>query len=224
MWASYYQLLLAQQDVHPRRLLDVCCGTGIVTEILAKEGYQLTGIDLSEPMIAEAKRKAIEAGLNIRYEATDAAEFELHQKFDAAYSFFDSLNYITDLGQLRKAIHRVSKHLLPGGSFIFDLNTSYAFESKMFDQQDTRPRTRVKYNWVGDYNPSSRIIEVAMEFWVEGEKLTETHIQRAHRPEEIEEMLLEAGFVELRCLDSYTLNPPRKKSDRVHWCALLPER
>jgi len=220
MWASYYELLLAHQEVRPRRLLDVCCGTGTLTEYFAKEGFQMAGVDLSAPMIVEAKRKAEANGLNIQYLAEDAATFKLGGKFDAAYSFFDSLNYITDLGHLKRAILNVSEHLQPGGSFIFDLNTAYAFEASLFDQQDTRARTRVKYNWVGEYDKTSRIIRVAMEFWVDGERFNEVHVQRAHRPEEIEAMLFDAGFVDLRCYDSYTLNPPRKKSDRVHWCAL----
>lgn len=222
MWASYYRLLLAHQGVEPIRILDVCCGTGTLTQSLARDGFQMAGFDLSSTMINEAKAKAAEAGLDIWYEIADAAEVDLAARFDAAYSFFDSLNYITDLARLRMAIERVYAHLDRGGSFIFDLNTAYAFEAKMFDQQDTRAKQRVKYNWVGEYDKSSRIIKVAMEFWVDGEKVTETHVQRAHRPEEIEELLLNAGFVDLRCYDSYTLNPPRKKSDRVHWCAIKP--
>lgn len=222
MWAGYYQLLLAQQGVRPTRVLDVCCGTGILTEMLSSEGYAMTGFDISEPMIQEARRKASAAGLEIRYEVADAAEVDLGERFEAAFSFFDSLNYITDLARLRQSVERVYAHLEPGGSFVFDLNTAYAFEARLFDQQDTRPRTRVKYNWVGQYDRSSRIIEVAMEFWVDGEKVVETHVQRAHRPEEIEGMLFDAGFTDLRCYDSYTLDRPHKRSDRVHYAVLKP--
>jgi len=219
MWVDYYRLLLEQLEAHPKRLLDVCCGTGNVAERLTDHGFIVAGIDLSPTMIEEARRKATEQSWDIRYEAADAAEFDLGETFDGAYSFFDSLNYITDLGHLQRALNRVAAHLTPGGTFVFDLNTAYAFEQRMFDQQDTRKKARVQYNWVGNYDEPSRIIRVQMEFWVEGIRVTEEHVQRAHRQEEMQELLERAGFGEIRVYDSYTLDPPRRRSDRNHYTA-----
>jgi len=220
MWLSYYQLLLAQQEVYPEKLLDVCCGTGTLCEKIAALGYSVAGIDLSAAMIERARAKAKELELDIRYEAVDAAEFDLGERFEAAYSFFDSFNYITDLGHLQKALHRIAHHLKPGGSLVFDLNTSYAFEEKMFDQEDRRKKSPIQYKWKGDYNPTSRIIHVTMDFWIDGENFQEVHVQRAHSQEEIFEMLKVAGFHQIACYDSYTLEPPRKRSDRIHFTAI----
>ncbi len=222
-WASYYQLLLAQMDVAPVSLLDVCCGTGTVAEMLADEGYVVTGFDLSEPMVIEARRKAAESGRPIGYEVADARTFDLGLRFDGAFSFFDSLNYIVEPEGLRAAVARVAAHLVPGGSFVFDLNTAFAFEAKMFDQRETRSTAPIRYWWEGHYDPSSRLIRVDMEFERDGERFYETHVQRAHPDEEVREALEAAGFVEVRAYDSYTLDPPRKRSDRVHYTALVPE-
>lgn len=222
MWAGYYQLLLAQQGISPKRLLDVCCGTGTLAQMFAAEGYEVVGVDLSEPMIVEARAKALKRGLNIRYEVGDAANFRLETTFEGAYSFFDSLNYITEPKHLREAIVNVAKHIEPGGSFIFDLNTAYAFEERMFDQTDLRKKARIQYDWRGEYDQSTRIIEVHMNFWRDGERFTECHVQRAHTDEEVREFLQLAGFENVRCFDSYTLDPPREKSDRVHYAAILP--
>lgn len=219
-WLDYYLLLLEQQQIHPQEVLDVCCGTGTLTEMMARRGFRMAGFDLSAPMIAEARRKAQEAGLEIRYEVSDAAELELGQTFEAAYSFFDSLNYITDPARLREAIRRVGRHVRPGGSFVFDLNTAYAFEQKMFDQQDTRQKSRVRYLWTGEYDPETLIIRVGMEFWVDGVKSTETHVQRAHPMEEVVDMLDDAGFGQIMVYDSYTLDRPRRRSDRIHFTAV----
>lgn len=220
MWVSYYLLLLSQQDVHPKRILDVCCGTGTMCELLDNEGFQMTGFDLSKPMIEVAREKALLHLKHIRYECMDAASFDLGEKYDAAFSFFDSLNYITDPANLRSAIKRVARHLKPGGSFIFDLNTAYAFEANLFDQKNKAPKAKVKYEWKGDWDPDRKIIRVEMKFWKDGIEFDEVHVQRAHTDEEIRAMLAEAGFEQVRVYDSYSLNGPRAKSDRVHYTAI----
>lgn len=221
MWVSYYLLLLAQQDVHPKRILDVCCGTGVMCELLDFEGFQMAGFDLSESMIAKARHKALDKGLAIRYEVANAADFDMGETYDAAFSFFDSLNYIVDPNQLAATFHRVAAHLPPGGSWIFDLNTEYAFETQMFDQQHLKKGSPVRYRWKGDYDREARLIHVHMTFWVDGQEVEEVHVQRAHSDEEVRAMLADAGFVQVRCFHSYTLSPPRYASDRVHYSAVL---
>lgn len=220
MWSGYYLLLLSQQGVKPKRILDVCCGTGVVTEMLHREGFQMAGVDLSAPMIEEARRKAAKKKLPIRYECQDAAEIDLGETFDAAYSFFDSLNYITDPERLAMAIKRVAAHLEPGGSFIFDLNTDFAFEQQMFDQKQTNARAKVRYDWRGHWDPIRRIIRVEMKFWRGGEEFYEEHVQRAHSDEEIRAMLFDAGFMDVCSYHSYTLDRPRRTSDRIHYTAI----
>lgn len=220
MWVSYYLLLLSQQDAHPKKLLDVCCGTGTMALMLNSEGFEVTGFDLSPGMIEAAREKAAKKGKKIRFEIADAAEVHLGETYQAAYSFFDSLNYITDPERLRQAFYRVADHLEPGASLIFDLNTAYAFEAKLFDQKNKNPKTSVLYDWKGDWDPASRLIRVDMKFWKDGVEVDEVHRQRAHSDEEVRSMLSEAGFVEVRAYDSYTLNPPRKKSDRLHYTAI----
>jgi SAM-dependent methyltransferase len=220
MWAGYYRLLLAQLGSSPKTLLDVCCGTGTLAELLACDGFTVTGFDVSAPMVAEAVRKAKEKGLNIEYRVSNAAELDLGRRFDGAYSFFDSLNYITDPEDLRSAIRRVGEHVEPSGSFIFDVNTAYAFEKRMFDQKDMRKASRLKYEWRGDYDPATRLIEVKMDFWYAGEPFSEVHVQRAYTDDELSSYLDEAGFDVERVYESYTLDPPRAASDRLHYVAV----
>ncbi len=220
MWSGYYQLLLAQLSTRPMTMLDVCCGTGNVAELLAQEGFAVTGFDISKPMIDEARKKAKEKGLDIEYHVADAARLDLKRQFDAAYSFFDSLNYITEPEHLAKAIKKVGEHTKTGGSFIFDVNTAYAFEKKMFDQQDTRKNTRLKYKWRGAYDPSTRLIRVSMDFWLEGREFHEEHVQRAYTDEELRSFLTDAGFEVAHVYESYTLDRPRAASDRLHYVAI----
>lgn len=223
MWASYYRLLLASHHLNPETLLDVCCGTGSVAEFLADDGYIVEGFDLSEAMIAEARRKEESAQRGITYHVADATRLDLGKKFDSAYSFFDSLNYITTLEGVTQAIIGVGRHLVDDGSLIFDVNTAYAFEEKMFDQKDMRKRAAIQYDWKGNYDPESRIIRVDMKFWRDGEEFEEVHVQRAHSDEEIREALRLAGFAQVRAYDSYTLDPVHRKSDRVHYVVKMAQ-
>jgi SAM-dependent methyltransferase len=223
MWTGYYLLLLSQQDVHPKTILDVCSGTGTMCEMLHAEGFRLAGVDLAPGMIAEARRKAEKKKLPIRYEVGDAARFDMGETYDAALSFFDSLNNILDPDDLQSAFHRVFAHLNPGGSFIFDLNMAYAFEERMFDQEHLNPRSKLRYTWVGDYDPGTRIITVRMKFWYGGQEFDEVHRQRAYAKDEVFEMLERAGFTDLRAYHSYTLDRPRPKSDRLHFTAIRPK-
>ena len=120
----------------------------------------------------------------------------------------------------RRLVHAQAAHLPPGGSFIFDLNLAYAFEQKMFNQQGMSKSSKVRYRWRGDYDPQTCIIQVNMQFWVGEQHFTETHNQRAYEIEEVVDLLDEAGFRDIRVFESYTLNPPREKSDRVHFACV----
>lgn len=221
MWTSYLLLLFAKQGVKPRKLLDVCCGTGSMCHLLADEEFDMTGFDLSEGMIEEARLKdryRQAAGKKpTRFEVADAATVNLGETYEAAYSFFDSLNYITEPENLQAAFHRVAAHLEPGSSFIFDLNTAYAFEERMFDQQSLKKGAPLRYRWRGNWNPETRIIEVEMKFWANEETFVEVHRQRAYDDAEIRSMLEKAGFTEIEWFHSYTLEKPRDASDRVHY-------
>ena len=219
MWTSYYLLLLAHQNVRPKKVLDVCCGTGTMCELLVDEGMAMAGFDLSGPMIEEARRKAARKGLEIRYEVADARTVEMGDEYEAAFSFFDSLNNILEPEGVFRSFQRVAAHLPSGGSWIFDLNTAYAFEEEMFDQR-SGGRSKLRYDWKGTYDKASRIITVDMKFWRDGEAFSEVHRQRAHPKDEIVAMLAEAGFGEVRTFHSYTLNPVRLKSDRIHYACI----
>lgn len=222
MWVGYYLLLLSHQDVHPRTVLDVCCGTGTMCEMLTEENLHASGFDLAPGMIAAARQKAAQKKLDIRYEVADASTFEMGATYDAALSFFDSLNNILQPGKLLSAFEHVYRHLNPGGSFVFDLNTAFAFQEQMFDQRQLRKNAKLRYDWVGHWDPDTREIRVDMDFWYRNQHFREVHRQRAYEREEVESMLEEAGFVEIRAFHSYTLNPPRPTSDRLHYTAIKP--
>ncbi len=216
MWVGYLKLLWANFDVKPKEVLEVCCGTGKLCRLLALDDYEATGVDISESMVEEGNKIAKKNGLYIRLYCQDAAEMKLGRKFDAAFSFFDSLNYLADPLRCARAIARTAEHLKPGGLFAFDVNTPYAFEQRMFDQEDMRPQIKVRYSWKGDWDADAKICNVKMKFWVGTTAFEEVHTQRAHSIDELTGWMSDAGFVSIRCYDAFTLDPPRGRSDRIH--------
>ena len=220
MWTDYYLLLLLQQEVEPETILDVACGTGAMSLRLASRDYKVTGFDLSSQMIERAVQNAELYGYGINFFTADASKFKTNQKFDAALSFFDSLNYITDPSEFHQSFKQVAMHLKAGGSYIFDLNTEYAFEADLFTQSEHKKSAKIQYDWVGDYDPQSRLIRVTMDFNYQGTEFREVHMQRAYSDDEVMDALGDAGFYKIQCYDAFTLNPPRRHSDRVHYAAI----
>ncbi len=107
------------------RVLDVCCGTGDLSRVLAAHGYRVTGIDGSEEMLRFAREQTRGAEFCL----ADARRFSIGSRFDAALSTYDSLNHVLDPEELESAFASVRRALVPGGLFVFDMNTEESFET-----------------------------------------------------------------------------------------------
>lgn len=123
-WEYYLYELLKENNIGTdSTIADLGCGTGTVTRMLDKEGYDILGIDLSEDMLSIASEKTYESGQQIIYSCQDMREFELPYEVDAFVSIGDSMNYITTNDDLCDVFKCVKNGLKPGGIFIFDLKT-----------------------------------------------------------------------------------------------------
>ena len=224
-WVRYVQELMDRYRLRVKSVLDLACGTGNVAMRLAQMGYDVWGVDISAPMIAEAKRKAQEAGLDVHYEVQDAAQLQLPTQFDLVLSLFDSLNYILSPENLQEAFRRVYAHLRSGGAFIFDVNTEYALREGLFDQDNLGSRRRLLYRWKSRYDEETRTCTVEMEFCLRNEAgevvqhFVEVHRQRAYGLDELHTMLRNAGFDYARAFHAYTLRPPNATTDRAFFVA-----
>jgi ubiquinone/menaquinone biosynthesis C-methylase UbiE len=225
-WLSRIEKAVRERGKTPRSALDVACGTGIATILLARRGYSpVVGVDLSTEMIRIARTKAM-AALNprehtIHFEVQNAATLDLGKdnKFDLVISMFDSLNYILNPDDLRSAFRHVYAQVASGGIFAFDMNSLYALSHDLFTQTSlTGP---VQHIWTAHWDREARLCRVEMEFAIEdaqtGEMrhFTETHLQRAYTVPEITDWLTEAGFTAIECFGNYGTRPPGPKSDRL---------
>jgi SAM-dependent methyltransferase len=109
-----------------RDLLDLCCGTGVLARHFLEHDYQVTGLDLSEAMLAYARQNTPEYLVSgqVKYIQADASHFSLQGRFGLVVSTFDALNHLPDETALLGCFESVRPLLVEGGSFIFDLNTA----------------------------------------------------------------------------------------------------
>jgi SAM-dependent methyltransferase len=221
-WVDYVERLWRIHSVTPRRVLDLACGTGTVSILLAKRGYQVVGVDRSEPMLAEARRKAAAAGVDIQFYCQNAAELKLKDKFDACICLYDSLNYILDDESLLAAFRGVRRSLRPEGMFLFDLNSLYSFQMELFSQASS-PGATVGYDWHSHFDPTCRVADIQMHFEPpNGAPFDIVHYERAYLVEEILSLLRKARFRLVEMYDAYSLLPPGRYSERIFYLAQKP--
>lgn len=98
---------------HPLRVLDVGCGTGFLTLLLAELGHQAEGLDIAEPMLERARAKAEAAGLDVRFFSGDAEH--LTEIEDARYDLVVERHVIWTLPDPAGALREWRRVLAPGG-------------------------------------------------------------------------------------------------------------
>lgn len=221
-WLKYINQILVTFEGVPEKVLDLCCGTGRVSMMLAEQGFKVSGIDISSGMIQLAKRNSQKKGLDIDFHVQDASCFSMPDRYDLVISLFDSLNYILDIKALQQCFNRVADHLAPDGLFIFDMNTELALAAGLFNQNNKGSKTRLIYNWKSSYNYETGICAVEMDFEYgreHGKKIQIVHHQRAYDLGDIASMLVTAGFDILAVYDAYNFRRVSAKSDRVFFVA-----
>ena len=122
---TFFERLCAREHVQPHLVLDLACGTGSLSMLLAEHGYRVIGADLSEEMLAEAEQKARDLPEDIRpfFICQPMQRLRLAEPADAVICALDSLNYLMRPDDCRKTFRRVYDALKPGGLFVFDINT-----------------------------------------------------------------------------------------------------
>ncbi|EJW98473.1 methyltransferase type 12 [gut metagenome] len=210
-------------------MLELGCGTGTMTELLAEEGYDMIGVDNSEEMLAEAMEKRVESGHDILYLLQDMQEFELYGTVRAVVSVCDSLNYLTEEEDLLQVFRLVNNYLDPGGIFIFDMNTVYKYAEILGDTTIAENREEGSFIWENTFDPESLLNEYALTLFLKREdglyeKSEEIHYQRAYPKERIRALLEKAGLEVLSVYDAYTLSPDRKDSGRLTFIAREKEK
>lgn len=220
-WAGYLTGLLKEHGVNDGLVLDLGCGTGTLTEILAKRGYDMIGVDNSEDMLEIAKDKQEQSGLDILYLLQDMREFELFGTVRAVVSICDSVNYITEEEELRTVFSLVNNYLDPGGIFIFDFNTVHKYRDVLGEQTIAENREEGSFIWDNYYDEEEEINEYDLTLFIREEeglyrKYEETHYQKAYSLAAIVRLISQSGLSFVAAYDAFTRNQPDENSERIY--------
>lgn len=219
---AFYKEILKREGLHPRTAVDLACGTGSVTEILARQGLQITGVDMSEEMLTVAMEKVMDLEQPPRFVCQKLQELRLPKGVDLAVCALDSLDYITDPADCAEAIRRVYKALNPGGIFIFDVNTPEklrAMDGQVFLDEDDD----VYCVWRGEFDEETNICSYGMdlfqrrgEVW---ERSFEEHREYAYSQQQLTQYLKAAGFTHIEVYADRKLEAPGEGEQRIYFKA-----
>ena len=223
-WAGYLTDQLKKRGFSEGIVLDLGCGTGTMTELLAEAGYDMIGVDNAEEMLQEAIEKKMESGHSILYLLQDMEEFELYGTVCAVVSVCDSLNYILEEEDLLQVFRLVNNYMDPGGVFIFDMNTVYKYETVIGNSTIAENREEGSFIWENDYDADTGINTYDLTLFLPREdglyeKDEELHYQKAYPEKKIRELLTAAGLTVEAVYDAYTEDDPRPDSERLTFIA-----
>ena len=220
-WADYLTGLLKEYGVDDGLVLDLGCGTGNMTELLAAEGYDMIGVDNAEEMLEIAMEKRIESGHEILYLLQDMREFELYGTVHAVVSICDSVNYILEEEELLEVFKLVNNYLDPEGIFIFDFNTLYKYSQILGDRTIAESREECSFIWDNYFYEEDNINEYELNLFIQEEddlyrKYQEIHYQKAYRLETIKDLIERSGMEFVTAYDAFTKDDPNDKSERIY--------
>lgn len=200
-FADGYEAIFRRFGMNPHMVLDLGCGTGTLTAMMAKRGYEMIGVEGSPEMLSVAREKAEEAGEDILYLCQDMTEFELYGTVDAAYSSLDSINYLLSEEDVIKTFRWVNNYLLDGALFIFDLNSPYKLKEILGNNTFVNEEDGIFYTWENEYDEESKKCTFYLNLFCEEpggtySRMVEEQQERAYTEEEIRR-LLEASGMEL---------------------------
>lgn len=203
-FVDFYEKEFSADGGEFKILLDLCCGTGTLTWLLAERGYEMIAADASPDMLMQAASKAAEVSVPPLFLCQDASALDLYGTVDAAVCSLDGMNYIPE-SELPEVFHRLHLFVRPGGLLIFDIKTPECFRS--VDGSVSVDETEdMLCLWRAEFDTEENAICYGMDIFSKSGSLwrrdSEEHIEYAHSPERLAELLEIAGFENVRlCCD-----------------------
>ena len=184
------------------RILELCCGTGRLTIPIAKDGYNICGVDYTSSMLEQARIKASKRGLDIQFIEADIRTLKLSEKFDLIFIPFNSIHHLYSNEDLFQAFKTVKNHLTAGGLFLLDCfnpNIQYMLEGAKGEHKIAEYTTDdgrvVLIKQVMRYERRSQINRIEWHYYINGEFNSIQNLDmRMFFPQELDAYLAMSSF------------------------------
>ena len=221
VWGRYIVEKLRANGIDSGYVVDLGCGTGKLTTLLADAGYDMIGIDNSFDMLDMALEREDD---RILYLMQDMREFELYGTVSAVVSVCDSVNYITEEEELEEVFRLVNNYLDPKGIFIFDFNTKYKYQKVLGDRTIAEKRDECSFIWDNYYYEDEEMNEYELTLFIQEKgnlyrKFEEVHLQRAYTLEQMIRLVKKSGLEFVTAYDAFTREQPTDTSERIYMVA-----
>ncbi len=201
-----------------RHFLELATGTGTLAMGLAKKGYFVDALDISEEMLTVAQAKSYEAGVKIKYFHQDMTTFNTRKKYDCIFSLCDGFNYLVEDEDLVNTLDRIYDHLKDDGILIFDVSSQYKLKEVIGDHTFAETFETEAYIWENAYDEASDLLEFTLTLFKKEkgsyQRYEEFHTQRAHRVDDIVS-LSKSKYDCLEILDGDTFDVLNDQSHRI---------
>lgn len=211
---KFIREVLGKKSLEPELILEMACGTGGLTEKLARD-YKIHAFDLSDDMLSVCQNKI--RSKNLKLFKQNMVGFSAPASYDAIFSVGDSLNYLTDEKDFEAAIKSSYDHLNDGGIFIFDLNTEYKF--KNIPPVTVDEVEDVLYLWENIYDEEEKLNTYGVNFFRnikdnDYKRFYEEHLERAYDLSFVKNLLGKTGFKDIEVYDDYEFKEVRDETSR----------
>lgn len=217
-WADFLLEVLDSEKAKAESVLDLACGTGSMSCLLARRGYDVIGVDASAEMLSIAYNKAASIENRPLFLNQDITRLDLYGTVDLAICCLDSLNYLTEPDKVQSLFGRLKYFVNPGGVFLFDVLTQPHMKS-LDGQTFIDENEDVFCVWRAEYSEDERLLSYAMDiFSREGGLWTrnaEEHRERAYLPGELKSWLEQSEFHGVKVYGDKTLRPPEADEQRI---------
>ncbi|MBN6205634.1 class I SAM-dependent methyltransferase [Ralstonia pickettii] len=210
-WVQFTEEIFADLGFAGKRIADLGCGTGEISTRLAQKGYNVIGVDNSQDMLTYAEHKASTQNLPIQWLLQDLREMDGLYDLDAAFSYCDVLNYITDPEELQNTFHHIYHSLKSGGLFLFDVHSLQYIRENYLDQTFAEVTDDASYIWF--CTPGDEAGEMYHDltfFYLENgkyERFDEQHHQRTYPINFYKDFLKNAGFEDIKIYADFSSIP-----------------
>lgn len=220
----FHEIIKKFKETKENILLDLACGTGSISEVMARLGYDVIGVDNSDEMLGMAIEKKFDSGLNIQYLCQDMRKLDMFGTVDVIICALDSINHLANLNDVRKVFEGAAFFCEMNGLFIFDVNTLYKHREILANNTFTYETDNVYCIWENTLNAETDEVRMNLEFFEREEnglysRSSESFSEKAYSEEIIEKLLEESGFKVLAKYGDDTFEPPTETSQRIIYAA-----